>query len=185
MLTFAILAPILALGVAVSAAAGWLIENDLRNLQRLLLRGARGTRARLRVIWCIARSRAGTTRAWVTSWFWWHDSWPAARECISEWFRAEWDGLTNWEHADAALYYMWSGQRYVPPLSSPAAGAPAAGDVPGRESPGPPPKGDSAPAAGVPAGAAHPAGDLVTHPDPALWEGHTGVHAFPPDDEVA
>ena len=72
--------------------------------------------------------------------------------------------------------------------SSPAAvadaPAPAAGDVPGRDTPaaGLPPD-DAAGSAPVAAAGAHPAGDPITHAGP--WDGHADVHAFPPDEEVA
>src|SRR5262249_47043834 len=60
----------------------------------------------------------------------------------------------------------------------------AARNVPGREPPGPPAgpetAGGSAPA-GAAAEEAHPAGDLVTHQDTWLWEGHPRPAAYSDD----
>jgi len=123
------------------------------------------TLPRPRMPWTGVRDRGTTIAAWVTSWFWWHDSWPAARDLAAE----------RLKRCEPALYWAATGRRHPP--DSPAARTthPSAGDVPGRDMAPLPPA-----AAGAPA---LPAGDLIPHAGP--WDGHPDVHAFPADEEVA
>ncbi len=132
---------------------------------------ARGTRARRHAFLGSACRRAGTTRAWVTSWFWWCGTWHpwrAARERLALRARGITIGVTNVPGRD--------GKRPDPPPTRRE--APVSTTRPDTHlhgGPGHPAGGLQAPAAGV----SPPVNEIAARMDGA---GLQGVPSPPPQE---